>query len=55
MRNLLIPWPQPLPDDRPEVQWGEKVLGLFLDAVEAKIPVVFTKNTPEVILFFLNF
>ncbi|KAL7073231.1 hypothetical protein ACQ4LE_007130 [Meloidogyne hapla] len=45
MRNLQIPWPQPLPDERPEVVWRE-VLELFLDAVEAKIPAVFT-NTPK--------
>ena len=51
MRNLNIPYPHPLPDDRSEVQWREEVLELFLDAVEAKIPVVFTKNTPRVILF----
>uniref|UniRef100_A0A1I8C0N3 PX domain-containing protein n=1 Tax=Meloidogyne hapla TaxID=6305 RepID=A0A1I8C0N3_MELHA len=46
MRNLKIPWPQPLPDDRPDLQWREEVLELFLDAVEAKVPAVFT-NTPE--------
>ena len=53
MRNLSIPWPQKLPDDRPEVQWREEVLELFLDAIEAKIPVVSTKNTPKVIFSFI--
>uniref|UniRef100_A0A1I8B3D4 C2H2-type domain-containing protein n=1 Tax=Meloidogyne hapla TaxID=6305 RepID=A0A1I8B3D4_MELHA len=51
MRNLQIPFPQPLPDDRPEVVWREEVIELFLDAVEAKIPAVFT-NTPKVIFYF---
>ena len=55
MRNLKIPWPQPLPDDRTDFQWREEILELFLDAVEAKIPAVFKQNTPKVVLFFFNF
>uniref|UniRef100_A0A1I8BBN9 C2H2-type domain-containing protein n=1 Tax=Meloidogyne hapla TaxID=6305 RepID=A0A1I8BBN9_MELHA len=46
MRNLKIPYPQPLPDDRPEEVWREEVIELFLDAIKTKIPAVFT-NTPK--------
>lgn len=51
MRNLQIPWPQPLPDDRSESQWREEVLEIFFDAVDARVPAAFTQITPKVSIY----